>query len=295
MTTAMNSADAVHAPAGGGAVASGSAPATAVGSRLPRSGLRGGWAIQWRVVNALVCREILTRFGRHNVGFMWLFLEPMIFTLGIIGLWTLTRSAHGSNLPIAPFAITGYSSVLLWRNGANRCANAVSPNRGLLFHRNVRVMDLFFARLVLEITGATTSLFVIAGAFVFFGFMDAPRDVLTMAVGWLLLAWFACGLGLVVGSISEQSEVIDRLWHTLTYLVFPMSGAAFMVEWLPTSMQQVALWVPMVNGTEMLREGYYGPLVTAHYSVLYLVCVNLVLSLLGMSLVRNLALKVEGQ
>jgi capsular polysaccharide transport system permease protein len=257
-------------------------------------GLAASLRVQIRVLHALVCREILTRYGRHNVGFMWLFLEPMLFTLGIIALWTLTSSTHGSNLPIAPFAITGYSSVLLWRNGANRCANAITPNRGLLYHRNVRVPDLFFARLILEIAGATMSLFVIATLFIGAGFMDPPRDLLTMAGGWLLLAWFACGLGFVVGSISEQSEVVDRLWHTFTYLVFPLSGAAFMVDWLPQGMQAVALWVPMVNGTEILREGYYGPLVKAHYSVLYLVLVNLGLSLLGLCMVRNLAQKVEG-
>jgi capsular polysaccharide transport system permease protein len=259
-----------------------------------RHELRASLGVQGRVVGALVRREILTRFGRHNLGFMWLFLEPMMFTLGIIALWTLTKASHGSNLPIAPFAITGYSSVLLWRNGANRCANAVEPNRGLLHHRNVRVTDLFFARLVLEITGATTSLFVIAGGFVFFGFMDPPRDILTMACAWILLAWFACGLGLVVGAISEQSEVIDRLWHTITYLMFPLSGAAFLVDWLPPAAQDFVLWVPMVNGTEMLRAGYYGALIMPHYSVIYLLCVNLVLSLLGLSMVRNLALKVEG-
>jgi capsular polysaccharide transport system permease protein len=257
--------------------------------------LAGSAKVQSRVIGALVRREILTRFGRHNFGFMWLFLEPMMFTLGIITLWTLTRASHGSNLPIAPFAITGYSSVLLWRNAANRCGNAVEPNRGLLYHRNVRVIDLFVARLILEIVGATTSLFVIASGFIFFGYMDPPRDLLTMAFGWTLLAWFACGLGFVVGSISELSEFFDRIWHTITYLVFPLSGAAFLVEWLPTSAQDVVTWVPMVNGTEMLRDGYYGPLITAHYSVLYLICVNFVLTLVGISLLRKVARKVEGQ
>ena len=64
---------------------------------------------------ALLLREILTRYGRHNIGFLWLFVEPMLFTLGVAALWT-ARAVHGSDLPIVAFAITGYSSVLLWRN-----------------------------------------------------------------------------------------------------------------------------------------------------------------------------------
>ena len=55
-------------------------------------------AVQRRVIFALLMREVLTRFGRHNIGFLWLFVEPMIFTLGVTALWTATQSVHGSNL-----------------------------------------------------------------------------------------------------------------------------------------------------------------------------------------------------
>src|SRR6188768_1400084 len=85
-------------------------------------------AIERRVIGALLMREILTRYGRHNIGFLWLFVEPMLFTLGVTALWTATKALHGSNLPIVAFAITGYSSVLLWRNMPHRCIGAISPN-----------------------------------------------------------------------------------------------------------------------------------------------------------------------
>ena len=72
--------------------------------------------LQLRVLGALLMREIITRYGRDNLGFLWLFAEPMLFTLGITALWTSAGLAHGSTLPVVAFALTGYSSVLLWRN-----------------------------------------------------------------------------------------------------------------------------------------------------------------------------------
>ena len=39
--------------------------------------LRDSWRIQRRVIWALVMREILTRYGRHNIGFLWLFVMIM--------------------------------------------------------------------------------------------------------------------------------------------------------------------------------------------------------------------------
>src|SRR6266702_6631051 len=112
--------------------------------------------IQSRIIGALLLREILTRYGRHNIGFMWVFVEPMMFTTGVLILW-LSLGTHKSTLAIIPFTISGYASVLMWRNIINLCGNAVEPNRALMHHRNVRVFDLFAARLILEATGSSMS------------------------------------------------------------------------------------------------------------------------------------------
>ena len=62
------------------------------GSVGPGQPLRSSLAVQWRVTHALLIRELITRYGRNNVGFLWLFLEPMLFTLAITAVWTATRS-----------------------------------------------------------------------------------------------------------------------------------------------------------------------------------------------------------
>src|ERR1700691_1264647 len=96
--------------------------------------------IQRRVLHALLMREIITRFGRDNLGVLWLVGEPMLFTLGVGTLWMAAGLHHGSPIPIVAFAVTGYSSVLMWRNSASRATTAVAQNKPLLFHRNVRVI-----------------------------------------------------------------------------------------------------------------------------------------------------------
>ncbi|MGF6381303.1 capsular polysaccharide transport system permease protein [Paraburkholderia atlantica] len=251
--------------------------------------------IQCRVVYALLMREILTRYGRHNIGFLWIFFEPMLFTLGVTGLWVATKATHGSNLPIVEFAVTGYSTVLLWRNCANRCALAIEPNHSLLYHRNVRVIDLFLARVLLEVAGATMSFIMLTVLFVFIGIMKPPHNITLIISGWVYLAVLGLGLGFTVGSLSERSETVDRVWHTITYLMFPLSGALFMVEWLPPFAQKLVLLLPMVHGVEMVRSGYFGPLVKAHYGIGYMVTSSLALLLIGLALVRDASMRVEPQ
>lgn len=249
--------------------------------------------IQTRVTHALLMREVITRYGRHNIGFLWLFLEPMLFTMGITIIWTLSNLKHEANIPITAFAVTGYSSILLWRNCSGRVIKAIEANLSLMHHRNVRVLDIFSSRIILEISGATTSMIALTILFTTLGWMSLPADILTTIEGWLLLAWFAFSLGLVIGSISEMSEIIERIWHIFTYLMFPLSGAGFMVDWFPKSAQEFLLWIPMVHGTEMIRHGFFGNTVPTHEDPVYLILFNTSLTLIGLALVKETGQRVE--
>ena len=156
-----------------------------------------------------------------------------MFTLGVATLWAAAGLNHGSSIPIVAFAITGYSSVLLWRNTVNRCNSGIQQNLNLLYHRNVRVIDVFVTRIILEMAGATASFLVLAVIFTGIEWIAPPADPLMVAGGWLMLAWFGAALAIVVGAATAYSELVDRIWHPTAYLLFPLSGAAFMVDWLP--------------------------------------------------------------
>ena len=255
--------------------------------------LRQAFAIQCRVIGALLLREIVTRYGRHGIGVLWLIAEPMLFTLGVASLWTLAGIHHLTDIPVIAFAITGYSSVLLWRNTANRCSRAIQPNLSLMYHRNVRVIDIFISRVLLELVGATASFFILTLFFSFFGAMNWPLDIPTILVGWLMLCWFAFALGFIVGAISERSETFERFWHVFTYLLFPLSGAAFMVDWLPHAAQQGVLWLPMVHGVEMIRHGYFGSHVPTYENPAYFFFANMVITVIGLALVRETGRRVQ--
>ena len=249
--------------------------------------------VQRRTLYALMMREVITRFGRDNLGALWLVAEPMVFTLGVTAMWTAIGLNHGSSIPITAFAVTGYSSVLLWRNCASRTIGAIDSNLPLLFHRNVKVIDVFLTRIVLEVAGATGSFAVLAMFFTSIGWMEAPVDMLQVIFGWFMLAWFGTALALLIGAGTAYSHIVEKLWQPASYLLFPLSGAAFMVDWLPPTFQKIVLLLPMVHGVEIVREGYFGNAVRTHYDVGYMAVVCLLLSLAAFYLVRDAGQKVE--
>lgn len=94
---------------------------------LHKTSLWESLLIQKRVIGALLMREIITRYGRNNIGFLWLFVEPLVMTLLIVLLWGSIRADRYSTLNIMAFMLTGYPIAMMWRNVSNRAIGAISP------------------------------------------------------------------------------------------------------------------------------------------------------------------------
>lgn len=257
-----------------------------------QTSLARSFQIQSRVVGALLMREVITRYGRHNIGFLWLFFEPMLFTLGVTVLWGVLKLNHVSSLPITAFAVTGYSTILLWRNMPSRLILSVTPNLALMYHRNVKVIDVFLSRLLLEFLGTSMSFVVLTIMFWAVGWMNLPEDVLQVVIGWVMLTWFGCSLAILLGALSEQFEIVEKLWHPLAYIIMPLSGAGFLVDSIPRALQEVVLYLPMISAVEYLRQGFFGSAFVAHYDMVYLTEFNLVTTLLGLALTAKVSREV---
>lgn len=260
-----------------------------------QTSLRQSFIIQGRVIGALLMREVITRYGRNNLGFLWLFIEPLLMTLMIVLLWNFMRAESFSTLNIIAFIITGYPLAMMWRNVSHRAIDAIAANHNLLYHRNVRVLDTIISRMLLEIAGATVAQIIIMGVFTLLGWIELPEDLLYMVIAWFLMVFFAIGLGLIICSIAQKSEVFGKLWRTLTFIMLPLSGVFFFVYTLPPQIQTYAKWIPMINGTEMFRHGYFGEAIPTYENIQFLIISDLAMILIGLIMVRNFSRGIESQ
>lgn len=234
--------------------------------------------VQVRVIKALILREMITRFGRHNIGFLWMFVEPMMFSIGITILWTYIGGHAKGTIPVAGFALTGYSAIVAWRNSVGRISSSIKANKALLYHRVVTIFDIAISRALLEWAAVTVSFATLTIVFTELGLMNLPVDPLQAVIAWVLLGWFVIAAGLIAVYLDERSEIFERVWHVAMYLTLPFTGAFTMVSWLPEAAQTILLYSPMVNAVEMLREGYLGSGINAKYSISYVLTCNLMLT-----------------
>jgi capsular polysaccharide transport system permease protein len=251
-----------------------------------------GLVVQRRVIHALLLRELQTRFGRGHLGFLWLFLEPLLLASAIGLLKIMTRAPNPSGVSPFLFAMVGYAPYFAFRAIINRASTAFQANMTLMYHRQVRLVDIMLARNLLEM-GAVTCVLVIVVAGSAWWAGSTPHDLPTLVAALLLLFAFANGLGLMVAAGAARWEIVDRIVHPLTYISLPFSGALFALHYLPRQMREILLWNPQANIHEMMRDGMFGDMLPSYYDLTYILGWVVLVNLLGLAAVRVVRARLE--
>lgn len=237
-----------------------------------------------KVVGALLLREIVTRFGREGLGFLWLIGEPMLFCLGVIGLWTLLKPEYEHGIRLAPFVMTGYIAVLLFRHTVSHMQDAVTANTGLLYHRQVKIYHIFISRAIMELSGAFMAHIVVYAMLLIMGLVGLPNNYILFYVGHLLLWVISVGFGVTFASLSIKYDVLERVLPVSMYLMVPLSGAFIMVDWVPQHYQSIYLLNPLPHTVEIIRDAVFGEFVKTHYSIGYALAWGVGLNFIGLIL-----------
>lgn len=256
-------------------------------SRVTLRKLQNGWSVQLRVIHALMIRELTTRFGRENIGFLWIMVEPLLFA-GLVGLiWNLTKGPTEHGIGIIAFVATGYIPITLFRHGVSRSVAAFTANSSLLYHRQVKIVDFIFVRFIIEILGGMMAYLFMGIVLILMKEMPVPSDIGLLIAGWFLYALFCFSLCLVIAPLSEVSEVIEKFIPVTTYVMIPFSGLFYMLSWMTPQVREYLMLSPFVNGMEMMRKGIWGDQVTAYYNIWNPIACSLVAMMIGLVLCRR--------
>jgi capsular polysaccharide transport system permease protein len=245
--------------------------------------------VQGSVVGALIMRELHTRYGRDNVGYVWLLLEPLLLASMIALLHSQSPSHFGSDIKPVPLSILGYCVFITFRSIVNRSEGALEANLPLLYHKNVTVFDILIARAVLEAAGTTMSLVVLMSLSVVLGMANLPERPLFVLLALACMFILSFGTSMIVCAGTHDKPAIGRLVHPISYVLMPLSGAFFCVEWFTPKIQAILSWVPLVHIFELLRYGYFRTATPQFIDPIYLtgwLLGTLLIGLLSISLVR---------
>jgi capsular polysaccharide transport system permease protein len=245
-----------------------------------------GLAVQARTIAALIIREMHTRFGRDNIGYLWIFVEPSLLTIGVTSVHHLLGIRLPAGMQPAPFYIAGYTGYMLFRSLVTRAGTTVEANGTLLFHRQVTLVDLILARALLEAAALLTSSFFMLGICAYLGIGVLPAKPLTFLMGWALNVWFVTAISMIVLALCVRFPVVERIVHPLTYLALPVSGAFTSFETIPAVFRSILVWVPLAQIQEIIREGLFPNFESLYTQPAYVAVWCVMLTLLGLTGLR---------
>lgn len=225
--------------------------------------------IQLRVIASLMVRDMMARYGRGSLGFLWLFIEPIFLVSGVIIIWSFAHDGM-RGVPVVTFVISGYMPLTLWRHLSNH-SRLMSGSYGLLYHRQISVIDIILARALSEIAAVTAASLIVYVVLLSIGYVSWIKSPSMLILGWSMMSWFGFANGCLAAGLSEKSEVIENLIQPYQYLLLPISGCFYMASWLPLEARQYVLLIPLPHIYEMIRYGFVGDQMTPYYSVFYVV------------------------
>lgn len=256
-----------------------------LGAGLKR--LRQGWDAQIRVVHALMIRELTTRFGRENIGFLWIMVEPLLFAALVGMIWRVSKGPVEHGVSVVAFVVSGYIPITLFRHCIGRSVAAFTVNSSLLYHRQIKILDFILARFIIEVLGGMMAYLFAVLVLILIGEFPVPADMGLLIAGWAAYSFFCLSLCLVIAPLSEMSEVLEKFVPVTTYIMIPVSGLPYMVAWMTPAAREFLLWSPFVNAMEMMRKGIWGNDVTAYFNVWNPLGCSMVLTLIGLILCKR--------
>lgn len=237
---------------------------------------------QWRVLKALIIRDLMIRYGRDNIGFAWTVLEPMILCAGVTLIWAIIKQPYEHGIHVITFIITGYMPLTLFRHMTGPFSLILRGNISMLLHRQMSLIDIVLSRVILEFAGTTLALLVIYGILAAFGLVESIYDIRLVLAGWLLLAWFCMGSAFCIAFLTEVFEGGKHFIGPIQYLSVPLSPTFYMLDWMPQIVQKIMYFNPLSHPYEMIRGGIFGPSVTTYYDPIVTLAFGFVYIVVGL-------------
>jgi capsular polysaccharide transport system permease protein len=237
---------------------------------------------------AITLREFRNRYGTRRLGLFWAFVEPSAYVFVFSVLMSALRSTTSPlGIHIAPFIAMGIMSYMMFNATEGFVRGALRSNKSLLSFPRIKPIDIYVGRLVMEVATLVVVFFCMFSLFIMTGLADPPSEPVRL---FLPLAT-SITLGFAVGIINSTLTTIFRAWENiysvLSRLNFFTSGIFFIADGMPTEIQRMLYYQPLLHLSEWVRSAWFGHFESRFLDRFYLAMVVSIALLLALLLERT--------
>ena len=242
--------------------------------------------VQWRVIYALMMREVHTIYGTTKLGYLWALFQSMWHIAIFWGIRVIVGFSAPHGMHILMFLLVGFGAFFVFQKSIKKCMSAVNNNKTLLTFPQVTPVDLMISRVIL--VWATE---LISGLlFMCIGFLCGMSIYLNSVGGLLafllLTPLLGLGVGMICASLAVLYPILEQIVPIVLRVMFFTSGLFFSATSIPSNVLKYLWYNPMLQiiewGRYCLSRGY--PVL--NYSLSYLIVLTVSSLCLGLLLER---------
>lgn len=249
----------------------------------------------FRVVGALLIREMSTRFGNKAGGYAWALLDPVghIAFLSVIFMAITHSPALGTSFPL--FFASGYLAFQFYTAIVSYLNGAVKANRTLLSYPNVAPIDTVVARYILQFCTTVLVSLLVVGAIALTLSHSLGLNWATLIEASIAASLLGLGVSLFNNVAALRFPIYEQLFNIINRPLFLISGIFFLPDALPSPARDIVLFNPLVHVVMLFRSGFYPEYRAIGLDMFYLYTVAFSVLFLGLALFTNSVAVLRGR
>jgi len=217
--------------------------------------MRTSWQVTKAVWYALILREIQSMFFSRRFGAFWVLAEPIAQITIIMLLFTYIRDRMVPGVPFALWLLMGMVPFFMMRSIIFGLMGSVASNKSLFTYRQVRPIDTYVARTVVQIMVNISVLIILAFGMVFFFEYPIPvYEPVQMLVTLAVMVFFAFALGVLFGLLVHALPDVAPIIRLMFFPLYLLSGVIFPIRMIPQPYYDWLLWNPFVHLVDLSRQ-----------------------------------------
>lgn len=250
--------------------------------------LKQGFAVQKRVVHALMMREVHTRYGRFKLGYLWAIFGPLIHVATFVVLFKMLNRASPIGGGLEFFFVSGLIPFFAFQRHAVNVMSSYRANNALFSYPQVKKIDATIARFILDFSTYAFVFLVVTAFLTFLGFETYIENLVIFMLFIFVATLFGHGVGLINLYIIQFWSSYENIYAGISRLLYFTSGVFFVVDSMPKALREILLINPVLHIVELGRSTLYPHFNSSSASLDFVLWSVLVVLCIGMLLQKKL-------
>jgi len=232
----------------------------------------------WQFLFAMTAKEIKARYKHAVLGFLWIFLNPLLQMLVIGLVFQFFVPVKVDNYFL--FLFSGLLPWIFFSYSLTKCTPAIIFERGLIkkakFPREAIILSIVLSNFFHFLVALGLFLLIL----ILFGHLSLLR-LLLLPVALVWIGLLTSGLSLLTAALNVKYRDINFLVQAVVPLWFYATPIVYTLDLLPDLLQKILYLNPVTAIIEMFRFSLIGLSSTSIDLFFISILVSLVVFLLG--------------